>query len=85
MCFETQCFFPSVTNSERVTNSELVEMNPKRTDFILIHFLEVGGENVKRNRTLCDLFLGGPLKFEQYWKKKVQNEYVLGIMGSHLF
>ena len=63
----------------------IIQMNPKRTDFILIHFLEVGGENVKRNRTLCDLFLGGPLKFEQYWKKKVQNEYVLGIVGSHLF
>jgi hypothetical protein len=27
MCFETQCFFPSVTNSELVKNSELVPLS----------------------------------------------------------
>jgi hypothetical protein len=32
---------------------------------------KVGGENVKRNRTLCDLFFGGPLASEQYGKKKL--------------
>jgi hypothetical protein len=60
-------------------------MHPKRTDFILIHFLEVGGEIVNRNGTFGDLFFGRPLVCEQYGEKKFQIEYDLGHVGSLTF